>query len=70
MEWEYCSKDFTDKEWVEGINLHRWRCYINKGHYEKKDGVIYFDVFCYNLIEVEIERRANLGEEGKGKRFY
>lgn len=71
MEWEYNSKQFeNDAEWLEAINLYRWNNPLNKGHYVKQKGVYYFDVFIYNLIEVQIERRRNMGADGKGKRFY
>lgn len=59
-EWKYNSKQFeNDAEWAEAIRLHRWRTYINKGHYERQKGIIYFDQYCYNLIESEIARRLN-----------
>ena len=49
MDFEYNSKQFeNDPEWSEAIKLHGWRAFINKGHYKRQNGVIYFDQFCYN----------------------
>lgn len=69
MEWEYNSKQFTDEEWVEGVTLYRWRNPLNKGHYEKKGDIYYFDAFIYDLIEVQIERRKKMGVVGQGIKF-
>ena len=59
--FEYNSKQFeSDPEWAEAIKLHRWQQFVNKGHYKRQKGVIYFDIFCYNLIEAEIAYRHNV----------
>ena len=64
MDFEYNSTQFeNDPEWAEAIKLHRWRAFINKGHYTRQNGVIYFDQFCYNLIETEIDYRRNCQQD-------